>query len=287
MRKKSNILKLISFLSRISRDPIGLLGLVLVVIAIMTAIFAPWLTPADPNKLNIRDKLQGPSFKYFMGTDQLGRDVFSRVIMGSRIAMKVAMISISIALVCGLVLGLIAGYGPRWLDRLMILFFDTVRSFPSIMLALAIVTLVGPSLQTIIMVVVITTIPVYGRIIRAQTQSMKNNEYILAERAMGASMTRILSLHMLPNIIGPILIIACMDIPVVIMVESGLSFLGFGVRPPTASWGSILNDGYSFINSTPWLIISSGIPIILTTLGFTFFGEALRDLFDPKLRKDI
>jgi peptide/nickel transport system permease protein len=207
--------------------------------------------------------------------------------MGGRIALKVALVSISLALSCGLVLGLIAGYGPPWVDRLMILLFDTIRSFPTIIFALAIVTLVGPSMETVILVVIITTIPVYGRIVRVQAQSIKNNEFILAERSMGAGMPRILAVHMLPNIIGPLLIIASMDIPAVVTIEAGLSFLGVGVRPPTPSWGSILNDGYSFIRNTPWLIISGGIPLILTTLGFTFLGESLRDIFDPKLRKDF
>lgn len=207
--------------------------------------------------------------------------------MGGRIALKVALVSISMALSCGLCMGLVAGYGPPWVDRIMILLFDTIRSFPTIIFALAIVTLVGPSMETVILVVIITTIPVYGRIVRAQTQSIKNNEFILAERAMGAGMFRILSVHMLPNIIGPLLIIASMDIPAVVTIEAGLSFLGVGVRPPTPSWGSILNDGYSFIRNTPWLIIAGGVPLILTTLGFTFLGESLRDTFDPKLRKTI
>jgi peptide/nickel transport system permease protein len=276
-----------NFLSRLYHDPLGFFGLILVVMVVSSAIFADWIVPYDPIAINIRDRLQGPSVKHLMGTDQLGRDVFSRIVMGSRIALKVALVSIALALSCGLVLGLIAGYGPPWLDKILILIFDTIRSFPTIMFALAIVTLVGPSLETVILVVVITTIPVYGRIVRAQTQSMKNNEFILAERAMGAGMTRILSLHMLPNIIGPLLIIASMDLPGVVTIEAGLSFLGVGVRPPTPSWGSVLNDGYSFIRNTPWLIVSGGIPLIITTLGFTFLGESLRDIFDPKLRKDL
>jgi len=276
-----------NLLSRLYHNPLGFFGLILVVIVVGSAIFADWIVPYDPIAINIRERLQGPSVKHLMGTDQLGRDVFSRIVMGSRIALKVALVSITLALSCGLVLGLIAGYGPRWLDKIIILIFDTIRSFPTIMFALAIVTLVGPSLETVILVVVITTIPVYGRIVRTQAQAIKNNEFILAERAMGAGMTRILSLHMLPNIIGPLLIIASMDLPGVVTIEAGLSFLGVGVRPPTPSWGSVLNDGYSFIRNTPWLIVSGGIPLIITTLGFTFLGEALRDILDPKLRKDI
>ena len=278
---------LYNLLSRLYHNPLGFFGLILVVIVVSSAIFADWIVPYDPIAINIRERLQGPSVKHLMGTDQLGRDVFSRIVMGSRIALKVALVSITLALSCGLVLGLIAGYGPPWLDKIIILIFDTIRSFPTIMFALAIVTLVGPSLETVILVVVITTIPVYGRIVRAQTQAIKNNEFILAERAMGAGIIRILSLHMLPNIIGPLLIIASMDLPGVVTIEAGLSFLGVGVRPPTPSWGSVLNDGYSFIRNTPWLIVSGGIPLIITTLGFTFLGESLRDILDPKLRKDI
>ena len=279
--------KIISLISRIRLDPLGLCGLILVALMVLSAVLASWVIPYDPTALDILHRLEPPSMAHLMGTDQLGRDVFSRVIMGGRIALKVALVSISLALSCGLVLGLIAGYGPPWVDRLMILFFDTIRSFPTIIFALAVVTLIGPSMETVILVVIITTIPVYGRIVRAQAQSMKNNEFILAERSMGAGMPRILAVHMLPNIIGPLLIIASMDIPAVVTIEAGLSFLGVGVRPPTPSWGSILNDGYSFIRNTPWLIISGGIPLILTTLGFTFLGESLRDIFDPKLRKEI
>jgi peptide/nickel transport system permease protein len=274
-------------LRRLAKDPMGLFGLVLVVLIVSTAIFAPTLAPQDPNKMNVRERLAGPSVTHWLGTDQLGRDVFSRVIVGSRIALQVALVSIILTLTGGMILGLLAGYGPKWLDNFLLLVFDTLRSFPTIMFALAVVTIVGPSLNTVILVIVVTTIPVYGRIIRTQTQAIRHNEFIQAERAMGAGPIRVLGLHILPNIIGPLLIIASMDIPVVVTIEAGLSFLGLGVRPPTPSWGSILNDGYSFIRNTPWLVISGGIPLILTTLGFTFLGESLRDIFDPKLRKDI
>jgi len=291
MSKEKGVLKLTAapgfqtLIKPLFRDPLALIGLILVLLIVCSAVLAPLIVPYDPNKLNVRYRLQPPTGDHLLGTDQLGRDVFSRTIMGSRIALKVALISISIAASVGLLLGLLAGYGPKWLDNLLIVFFDTVRSFPTVMFALAVVTLLGPSLETVILIVIITSIPVYARMVRTQAQSMKNNEFILAERAMGAGTPRILWFHMLPNVVGPLLIIASMDIPVVVTIEAGLSFLGLGVRPPTPSWGTILNDGYSFIRNTPWLVIAGGAPLILTTLGFTFLGEALRDIFDPKLRK--
>jgi peptide/nickel transport system permease protein len=168
-----------------------------------------------------------------------------------------------------------------------VLVFDTIRSFPTIMFALALVTLIGPSLQTVIVIVVVTFAPSYGRIVRAQTQSLKHAEFIMAERSLGAGAARILGVHVVPNIIGPLFILASMDVPVVITIEAGLSFLGFGVRPPTPSWGTVLNDGYAFIGNTPWIILAGGLPLVLSTLGFTFLGEALRDAIDPRLRKEI
>jgi peptide/nickel transport system permease protein len=220
-----------SFASHLLRDPLAMIGLVLVVIIVGSAILAPLLVPHDPNKINVRYRLKGPSAEHWIGTDQIGRDVLSRIIMGSRIALQVALFSISIAASCGLLLGMLAGYGPRWLDGAMVVLFDTVRSFPTIMFALAVVTLVGPSLNTVILVVIVTSIPVYGRIVRTQTQALRNNEFIMAERAMGAGTLRVLGVHILPNVVGPLLIIASMDIPVVVTIEAGLSFLGLGVRP--------------------------------------------------------
>jgi peptide/nickel transport system permease protein len=271
---------------RLFADRLGVLGLVLVVLAVTSAVGADWLATHDPLKMSLRARLKPPGPEAWLGTDHLGRDVYSRILYGGRVALWVSLVSVATASAAGLVLGMLAGYGPRWLDNALMLVFDAVRSFPTVMFALAMVTLVGPSLGTIIMIVVVTSIPVYGRIVRTQTQSLKANEFIVAERSLGAGPLRVLFSHVLPNVIGPLLILASMEIPVVITIEAGLSFLGLGVRPPTPTWGSILHDGYQFIRDTPWLVIAGGVPLIVTTLGFTFLGEALRDAFDPKLSRN-
>ena len=274
-------------IKRISSDPLGLLGLCLVTLMVVSAIGASIFAPYDPVQLNIMERLQGPSAKHLLGTDQLGRDLFSRVLFGGQVALKVAFLSIGSALIVGIVLGLIAGYGPAWLDNSIMLLFDTIRSVPTIMLALVTVAFVGASLTTLIFVIAASSIPSYGRIVRTQTLTIKSKDFVKAEMLMGASLPRILSIHLLPNILGPLLILASMDIPSIIALEAGLSFLGMGVKPPTPSWGSILNDGFALIRNTPWPIIAGSIPLVLATLGFTFLGESLRDLLDPKLRKSL
>ncbi len=270
----------------VARDPLGLIGLIIVGVIVFSAVFAAWIVPYDPIAMNIPDRMQGPPTAHLLGTDQLGRDTFSRVIMGGQVALKVALPAIFGAMAIGLTLGMIAGYGPKWLDNFLMLLFDTIRSFPTVMFALAVVALVGPSLQTVVFVVMATSIPTYGRVARTQTLTLRNSEFILAERAMGASIVRILSVHMLPNIIGVLAVLVAMDIPTVIALEAGLSFLGLGVKPPTPSWGALLKDGYALIRQTPWLVVGGGLPIVIATLGFTFLGESLRDVVDPKLRKN-
>ena len=268
---------------RLVKDPMGLVGLLIVVSFVVIAIFADFFAPYDPSKLDILNKLQGPSAEHLFGTDQLGRDTLSRLIHGTQIALMVAGVSIGLAVLIGSILGAIAGYGPNWLDFVIMLLFDMVRSYPVIMFALAVVVLFGPSLFTIMAIIVATSFPTYGRLMRTQTQSLRQAEYILSARALGLGMPRILVRHVIPNTIGPILIVASMDVPFVIALEAGLSFLGLGVRPPTPSWGSILNDGYTYIRNSKWILISAGIPLILVTIGFTFLGEQLRDIFDPKI----
>ncbi|QND65962.1 ABC transporter permease [Mesorhizobium loti] len=265
-------------------DPFTCVALILVTGFLVTAAFAPWLAPYSPIKIDVLHKLQPPSLAHWFGTDHLGRDLLSRVIFGARTALTIAMVSVAIAGAIGLMLGLIAGYGPRWLDAILVLSFDSLNSLPMIMFALAIITVLGAGTGTLIIVIAATSFPSYARLIRAQTLALKNSDYILAERLLDASAARIIFIHLLPNVVGPLIILLSMDIPVVIMVEAGLSFLGLGVRPPTPSWGSILYDGYTSIRSAPFMVIFGGLPLVLATLGFTFLGEGLRDYLDPRLQ---
>ena len=269
-------------LQRLLAEPLGAFGLVVVVAVFLIAIFAGVVAGHSPTALAPINRFLAPSLDHLLGTDQLGRDLFARVVYGSRIALSVSIGATFLSLLLGVSLGLIAGYGPRALDNGLLLVFDALKSFPTVMLALALVTLVGPSLNAVILVVIVSAAPSYARMARTQTLAMRHAEFVLAERSLGAGAGRIIAVHILPNIIGPILIVASMDIPVVVAIEAGMSFLGLGVRPPTPSWGSILNDGFSYIRESPWPVIAGGLPIVITTLGFTFLGEALRDTFDPK-----
>jgi peptide/nickel transport system permease protein len=272
---------------RIGQDPLGLLGLAIVLLVVVVGLLAPWITPFDPFKLNIPDKLQPPSAAHLLGTDQLGRDIFSRIILGTRIALVVGVSTVAIALVLGLALGLLAGFGPRWLDNFLVLIFDSIYSFPTVILGLLVATLLGPSLTTLMLVVIVIQTPGYARLTRTSTLARKNSEYIDAIRSLGASPVRIVGLHVLPNVIGPLFIIASMDIPAVIALEAGLTLLGMGIPPPAPSWGRTILEGYQLIREAPWIVVAGGIPLIITTLGFTFLGEALRDLIDPKLRRIV
>jgi peptide/nickel transport system permease protein len=263
-------------------DPMGLAGLVIVVTFVALALLAPWIAPYDPIGLNVKAKFLAPSTAHWAGTDHLGRDLLSRIIWGARLALGIAITSVGIAGAIGLVLGLVAGYGPRWLDSGLVLVFDSLSSLPMIFFALAVITVMGPGTTTLILVIVLVSFPAYARLIRTQTLTLAGADYILAERAMGAGPWRIIFRHLLPNVVGPLVILICMDIPVVIMLEAGLSYLNLGVKPPSPSWGNILAEGYTSLRQAPHVVIVAGIPLVLATLGFTFLGEGLRDVLDPR-----
>jgi len=274
-------------LRRIRSDPLGLLGLGLVALVVFCGLFADWITPYDPFNIDVPSMFSPPSPNHIMGTDNLGRDIFSRILKGSQIALFVGVSSIVISQVIGLALGLVAGYGPRWLDNGLILLFDAVYSFPTVVLGAVVMAIVGPSVQTLMFVVVVVQTPAYARLVRTATLAKKSSDYILAERSLGAAPIRILFRHILPNIIGPLFIIGSMDIPTVVTLEAGLTYLGLGLPPPAPSWGRILEEGYRFIRDAPWIVVAGGIPLIITTLGFTFLGESLRDMLDPRLRRVV
>lgn len=270
---------------RILRDRLGAIGLVLIIAVVGGALLADVIAVHDPLKIAPRERFALPSADHLLGTDHLGRDLFARVLHGARLALGLALSAIVMSLVLGVGLGLISGYGPRWVDTIMMLLFEALRSFPTVMLALAITILLGAGLQTVLAVIVLVSAPAYARIIRTQVLAVRNAEYVLASRSVGASATRIVLMHIMPNIIGPLLIIACMDIPVVITIEAGMSFLGLGIPPPAPSWGTMLNEAQAYVRESPWPAIAGGGALVLATLGFTFLGETLRDLFDPRLAK--
>ena len=264
------------------RDPLGFAGLLLVALVIFCGLFGGWLAPYSPSKIDVPARLMEPSWQHLFGTDKLGRDVFSRVLHGSAFALRIGIVSVGIAVVLGILFGLIAGYGPRWLDNLLLLIFDSTYSFPTVVLGLTLVTLFGASNTTLMVLVILFLTPAYARLVRTSTLTAKSADYVMAIRSLGASPARILGIHILPNVVGPIVVVACMDVPGIIALEAGLTYLGLGVPPPAPSWGRILEEGMGSIREAPWIVLAGGLPIIIATLGFTFLGESMRERLDPK-----
>ena len=271
-------------LARLWRNPAGRCGLILVGIVVLLGLLGPTLIPHDPNRLNIMARFSAPSAAHWMGTDQLGRDLFARIADGGRVALLVALTTIAIALVAGTLLGIAAASAPAWVEQAILVLFDIVSAFPSLVLALAVVALMGPGLDKVILIVAVTLIPHFGRVARAQTLSLRASPFLEAERVLGASALRVTAHHVAPNILGPLVVLASIDIPVVVTIEAGLSFLGVGAPPPRASWGTLLRDGYATLSQSPWPVVFASAMLIVATLGFTLLGEALRDAIDPKLR---
>lgn len=282
-KRFQKLLDRIPILGEVLRRPLGALGFFIVLMILFAAILAPVITPYYYADQNIEERSEGPSSTHLFGTDHLGRDLLSRVIYGSRIALGTAVPAVAIALILGTVLGLVAGYLGGWVDDLIVVVVNSLYAFPAIVLALAVLALLGPSLVNVVLVIGITWSPGYALVVRAQVLSAREDVYVEAERSLGASDARILGSHILPNVIAPLLLLAAMDLPWVITFEAGLSFLGLGVPPPNPSWGVILSDGFDLIRQSPWPIIWSGLALVVTTFGVTLFGETLRDVLDPKL----
>ncbi len=280
---RSSISNVLALLREVARRPSGLFGLTVVVALIIILIFAPALAPYGDAKQDISNRLQGPSAAHWLGTDHLGRDLLSRLLFGTRVALGTAFPAVLGAVTGGLILGLVAGFLGGNVDNVILVLTDSMQAFPAVILALALLALLGSSTTNVIIVIGIAFMPGYARVVRAQVLSVKDNPFIEVERALGASNARIILVHILPNILAPLVILLAMDLPSAITFEAGLSFLGLGVKPPTPSWGVILADGFSKIRNSPWPVLWAGFALMLTTLGFTLFGETLRDLLDPKL----
>ena len=265
--------------------PGGAIGFAIVFLILACAALAPLIATHNPDALDIAHRFAAPSATHFLGTDQLGRDVFSRQVYGSRVAMVVALSAILTGLFAGVILGVAAAYTTPLIERLVMTAFDAVSSFPSIILALALVAVVGPSLPMIVLIVAVTLVPQFGRVVRAQVLSVIHSTFIEAELVLGATKSRILAFHVVPNVLAPVVVLAAMEVPVVIALEAGLSFLGLGIRPPLASWGSLLQDGYQNMSKGYTPVVVACLVLAIATLGFTLCGEALRDAIDPRSRR--
>jgi peptide/nickel transport system permease protein len=265
------------------RDRAALLGLVLFLTIVLAAILAEQLAPYDPAAVHARDRLQRPSATYLLGTDELGRDVLSRIIFGARVSLAVGVIAVGIAATVGVTLGLAAGYYGRLVDSFIMRLLDGVLAFPSIILALAIMTVLGPSLFNAMLAIGIVSIPAFARVIRGSVLSLKEREFVEAARASGATDLYVMQRVLLPNCLSPLLVQISVSFAAAILVEAALSFLGLGIQPPTPSWGAMLDTGRKYLEQTPWYSASAGGAIFLTVLSLNLLGDGLRDALDPRL----
>jgi peptide/nickel transport system permease protein len=269
---------------RLRRHTPAMIGLGITILIIIVAIFAPLIAPYGFADQNLDIKVQGPSWQHPFGTDHLGRDVFSRVVYGSRIAIMVGLVVVAIEAGIGITLGLIAGYFGGRVDSFISGLTDTVWSFPPMVLALGIVAVIGPGLFNVITAIAVVSWAPFSRITRAKVQSVKEMEYVEAGRAIGESDFNLLLRYILPNIIASNLVLATLTMPSALLTSSALSFLGFGAQPPTPDWGAILSEGREYLRSAPWISTFPGMAILFTVLGFNFLGDGLRDAFDPRLK---
>lgn len=274
-------------LARLRRDRFFQLGLALVLLVISCALLAPWLAPYDPLIGDLRGAyLAKPGGAYLLGADTQGRDVLSRVIWGARISLGVGLIAQSIATALGVALGLVAGYYGRWVDAAVMRLADITLAFPALLLLIAVAAAVRPSLPVIFVVIGVVGWAGMARLVRSQVLVLRSADYVTAARALGAPDRRILWRHLLPNVRGPVIVAATLGIAGAIMAEAALSFVGLGAQPPTPSWGAMVSDGRELLRAAPWVSVAPGIAIGMAVLGFNLVGEALREVYDPKLRTE-
>jgi len=270
---------------RLRRNRLALAGGLVVVSLFLISFLAPWLAPYDPAFIDVTSVLEGPSPAHPFGTDTLGRDVFSRMIWGARISLKVGFVAVGLATLIGIFFGAVSGYYGGWVDAVVMRFVDLMLCFPAFFLILAVIAILEPSIWNIMIVIGVTGWMGVARLVRAEFLTLKSREFVLAARALGASDRRIIFGHILPNALAPVLVSATLGVAGAILTESALSFLGIGVQPPTSSWGNILTEGKDNISLAWWLSLYPGLAILVTVLGYNLLGEGIRDSLDPRLRE--
>lgn len=273
---------LITILKKALRNPLSFVGFIIIISVFILAMFAPFIAPYDPNEINVKAILLGPSIEYWMGTDGLGRDVLSRMLYGGRISLLVGLVAVGISTLIGIILGALAGYYRGWVDTVIMRLVDIMLSIPSFFLILAVIAFLTPSIINIMIVIGLTSWMGVTRLVRAEFLSLSEREFVLASRILGAKDARLIFTHLLPNSLTPIIVSAVLGVAGAVLMESGLSFLGLGVQAPQASWGNILTDGKEYIQFAWWLSLFPGLAILITVLGYNLLGEGLRDALDPR-----
>lgn len=266
------------------KNKLAVIGAFIVIFFVLLAIFAPLIAPEGINDQKLTKRLLAPSSEHWFGTDDFGRDIFSRVVYGARISLWVGFLAVIGSMVIGCFLGIVAGYYGKWVDTIISRFFDILLAFPSILLAIAVVAVLGPSLRNALIAIAIINIPNFGRLIRSRVLSVKQEEYIMAARAVGMKNSRILFHHVMPNSIAPIIVQGTLAIATAIIEAAALGFLGLGAEAPNPEWGKMLSDAKAFLIQAPWTMIFPGLAIMLTVLGFNLMGDGLRDALDPRMK---
>ena len=273
-----------SFWKRFKQNKLAVLGGLVVAVLFTIAIFAPAITPYDPNAINVQNILEPPGFTHLFGTDDLGRDILSRIIWGSRISLSVGFVAVGISTFIGVILGALTGYYGGWVDRVIMRFVDIMLSIPTFFLLLAVIAFLEPGISNIMIVIGLTSWMGVTRLVRAEFLSVKEREFTQSARAIGAGDMRIIFRHILPNSIAPVIVSAVLGVAGAILTESALSFLGIGVQPPASSWGNILTIGKDNIEIAWWLSVFPGVAILVTVLAYNLLGEGIRDAIDPRMK---
>ena len=273
------------FWARFKRNRLAMTGLALVAGLFAVSLLAPWIAPYDPNFIDLKAVLMPPDGQHLLGTDPLGRDVLSRIIFGSQVSLKVGFVSVGLATLIGLLIGAVAGYYGGWVDQLLMRLVDLMLCFPAFFLILAVIALLEPSIWNIMAVIGLTGWMGVARLVRAEFLSLKEREFVVAARALGASDARLIWRHLLPNALAPVMVSATLGVAGAILTESALSFLGLGVQPPTPSWGNILTAGKDNIEIAWWLSFFPGLAILVTVMSYNLLGEGIREAIDPRLKE--